>query len=151
MPPGVSPALAESLRQIGTALQAPLAAALALAERGVPVFPCWPPDGAGCSCVRGASCDRPAKHPVGFLAPHGLHSATTDPEALRRWWARPERRTRRPWNVAAALPAGLVVVDLDAPEAAEALHAEGVTLPATLQAETGRPGGCTAGTPATRR
>lgn len=141
MPPGVSPALTESLRQIGAALKAPLVSALDLAEHGVPVFPCWPPDGAGCSCVRGASCDRPAKHPAGFMVPRGLKDATTDPETLTRWWSRPERKTRRPWNPAAALPPGLVVVDLDAPEAAEALHAEGFTLPATLTAETGRPGG----------
>lgn len=119
-----------------------LAVVLALAENGVPCFPCWPPaPGGGCSCVRGASCDRAAKHPVGFLCPTGLKDATTDPEALRRWWARPERRTGRPWNPAAALPPGLVVVDVDGPEGLAALQAGGWTLPATLTVLTGREGG----------
>lgn len=118
-----------------------LTAALALAEHGVPVFPVWPPDGAGCSCVRGAGCDRAAKHPVAFLAPNGLKSASTDLEAVRRWWARAEWRTGRPWNLGAAVPPWAVVVDLDGPGALEVVRAEGLALPATLTAETGRPGG----------
>ncbi len=119
-----------------------LVAGLALAEQGVPVFPCWPPaPGGGCSCVRGTACDRAAKHPVGFLVPGGLKDATTDPETLRRWWSRPERKTGRPWTVAAALPPGLVVVDVDGPDGLAGLQAGGFELPATLVSETGRQGG----------
>ena len=47
-----------------------LAAALALAGRGVPVFPCVPN----------------GKRPLGRLAPNGLYNATTDIELVSRWW-----------------------------------------------------------------
>jgi hypothetical protein len=43
--------------------------AQAWADRGVPVLPAWPG----------------GKAP---LTRHGVHDATTDPEQLRRWWAR---------------------------------------------------------------
>jgi Bifunctional DNA primase/polymerase, N-terminal len=68
-----------------------LAAALGYAARGIPVYPVhWPrpaPGGAsfGCSCHRGSSCDRTAKHP---LVRHGIHDATTSPAQLERWWSR---------------------------------------------------------------
>ena len=67
-----------------------LDAALAWADRGVPVLPVWPG----------------GKAP---LTRHGVHDATTDPAQLRRWWA--------PWpdaNVAIATGApGLDVLDVD--------------------------------------
>jgi hypothetical protein len=72
-------------------MNALLDAALDYAARGIPVYPAyWPcpaPGGAspGCSCRRGSSCDRPAKHP---LVRHGIHDATTDPAQLERWWRR---------------------------------------------------------------
>lgn len=47
-----------------------LAAALALAGRGIPVFPCVPN----------------GKRPLGRLAPNGLYNATTDIELVSRWW-----------------------------------------------------------------
>jgi Bifunctional DNA primase/polymerase, N-terminal len=68
-----------------------LDAALGYAARGIPVYPVhWPrptPGGAGlaCSCPRGATCDRPAKHP---LLRHGTKDATCDPAQLQRWWRR---------------------------------------------------------------
>lgn len=38
------------------------------------------------------------------------HTATTDPDQIRRWWA------ARPWNIGIATgPSGLLVVDLDRP------------------------------------
>jgi hypothetical protein len=72
-------------------MNALLAAALGYAARGIPVYPVhWPRPilgGAslGCSCPRGAGCDRPAKHP---LVRHGIHDATTSPAQLQRWWSR---------------------------------------------------------------
>jgi hypothetical protein len=68
-----------------------LDAVLGYAARGIPVYPVhWPrptPGGAslGCSCPRGGSCDRPAKHP---LVRHGVKDATTNPAQLERWWQR---------------------------------------------------------------
>jgi Bifunctional DNA primase/polymerase, N-terminal len=97
-----------------------LAAALAYAARGVPVYPVhWPrriPGGAGlaCSCPRGPACDRPAKHP---LVRHGLHDATCDPAQLARWWQR--------WPAAnIGLATGVVfdALDIDGPAGLAALH-----------------------------
>ncbi len=65
-----------------------LGAALEMAERGVPVFPCWPinEDGA-CACPKGAACGKNAgKHPLADLVPNGLHNATTDPRTIAEWW-----------------------------------------------------------------
>jgi hypothetical protein len=72
-------------------MSALLEAALGYAARGIPVYPVhWPrriPDRASlaCSCPRGPSCDRPAKHP---LVRHGIHDATCDPGQLDCWWQR---------------------------------------------------------------
>ena len=68
-----------------------LDAALGYAARGIPVYPVhWPHLNPGeaslaCSCPRGPSCDRAAKHP---LVRHGIHDATTNPAQLERWWSR---------------------------------------------------------------
>jgi hypothetical protein len=63
------------------------AAALSyVSTRRWPVVPIWWPDGGLCACPQGADCDRPAKHPIGSLAPHGLHDASTDPAVVRAWW-----------------------------------------------------------------
>jgi hypothetical protein len=72
-------------------MSALLAAALAYAERGIPVYPIhWPRPNAGraaldCSCPRGRYCDRPAKHPLVW---HGVKDASCDPAQLARWWQR---------------------------------------------------------------
>jgi hypothetical protein len=72
-------------------MSALLDAALGYAARGIPVYPVhWPRPTQGgtsvaCSCRRGPSCDRPAKHP---LVRHGIHDATTNPAQLERWWQR---------------------------------------------------------------
>jgi hypothetical protein len=95
-------------------------AALGYAARGIPVYPVhWPrptPGGAtlGCSCRHGASCDRPAKHP---LVRHGIHDATTDSAQLERWWQR--------WPHAnLGLATGIVfdALDIDGPAGLDALR-----------------------------
>ena len=91
-----------------------LAAALELAGAGIGVFPCK---------ARG-------KAP---LTTHGLRDATTDPAKVGAFF------TNLPGaNLAAAIPAALVVVDLDAEDAAARLAAEGRDLPATLTAATAK-------------
>jgi hypothetical protein len=101
-------------------MNAPLDAALGYAARGIPVYPVhWPhptSDGASlaCSCPRGRSCDRPAKHP---LVRHGVNDATTDPAQLERWWRR--------WPQAnLGLATGIVfdALDVDGPQGMAALR-----------------------------
>lgn len=67
------------------------------------------------------------------LVAGGVHAATTDAGSIREWWQRwPEA------NVAVRLPAGWCAVDLDTPTAAQALEAQGWSLPATAVVATGR-------------
>jgi len=64
--------------------------ALALAARGIPVFPCGPD-----------------KAP---LTPHGFHDATTGADAIQQWWARwPDALV----GVPTGRISGMVVVDVD--------------------------------------
>lgn len=63
----------------------------------------------------------------------GVKDATVNTDAIRRWW------TLRPnANIGLAIPPGLVVLDLDSPEALQRLRAEGLALPSTVDATTGR-------------
>jgi hypothetical protein len=97
-----------------------LDAALGYAARSIPVYPVhWPrsaPGGAslGCSCPRGSTCDRPAKHP---LVRHGVNDATCKPVQLKHWWSRWPRA-----NI--GLAAGVVfdALDVDGPAGPAALH-----------------------------
>jgi hypothetical protein len=69
------------------------------------------------------------------LTEHGLNDATTDPEAVDDYWRR--------WpgaNIGLAIPPGLVVVDIDDPEALLRLKAEDRHLPASAKSLT--PRGC---------
>jgi len=116
-----------------------LDAALGYAARGIPVYPVhWPRPSSGgatlaCSCPRGPSCDRPAKHP---LVRHGLHDATTNPGQLERWWSR--------WPTAnLGLATGICfdALDIDGPAGLAALgkfaRAVGLRLPGPLVATGG--------------
>lgn len=56
---------------------------------GWPVLPLhWPTEN-GCSCPK-SDCKQAGKHPLYHKddMQHGCHSATTDPEIIRRWWLR---------------------------------------------------------------
>jgi Bifunctional DNA primase/polymerase, N-terminal len=120
-------------------MNALLDAALGYAARGIPVYPVhWPRPGSGgatlvCSCPRGPSCDRPAKHP---LVHHGINDATTDPVQLERWWSR--------WPTAnIGLATGIIfdALDLDGPAGLAALRqlasTAGLRLPGPLVATGG--------------
>jgi Bifunctional DNA primase/polymerase, N-terminal len=116
-----------------------LEAALGYGARGIPVYPVhWPrptPSSASlaCSCSRGPTCDRPAKHP---LVRHGVKEATTDPDRIGRWWQR--------WPQAnVGLATGIVfdVLDIDGAEGLTALlklpRAADLRLPGPLVATGG--------------
>jgi len=100
-----------------TATQYPdlLAAALRYAELGSAVFPCDP---------RG-------KCPIGRLAPNGCKSATRDRDRLRAWWHDVPGA-----NIGLAVPAGVVVLDVDGEDGRASV--EGEALPPTPTALTGR-------------
>ena len=67
------------------------------------------------------------------LTRRGVHQASTDPEQISRWW------TRRPSaNVGLAVPPDYLVLDLDSHEALPRLKAEGLSIPSTSCAATGR-------------
>jgi Bifunctional DNA primase/polymerase, N-terminal/Primase C terminal 1 (PriCT-1) len=104
------------------------------ALRGWPVFPLHSPrrePRATCDCPDGNACKRsPSKHP---RTRNGLSDATTDLAVLGRWW--------RMWpraNVGIAVPPGYVVLDLDGPDALDALAERGWAIPPTLSASTAR-------------
>ena len=87
-----------------------LPAALAYAQRlGWPVFPVHGISNGHCTCGS-VKCERPGKHPVGNLVPHGLKDASTDVEVINHWWR------AAPWaniGVATGAVSGLAVLDVD--------------------------------------
>jgi hypothetical protein len=108
-----------------------LRAALAYARHGIPVLPVHEPGpGGGCSCDRGARCERPGKHP---RLRHGLTDASTDPRQIELWWER--------WPQAnVGLRTGVVmdVADVDSEEGGHGLcHLLGGEMPAGPQVRTG--------------
>ncbi len=109
-------------------------AALAYARRAWAVLPCHHPTSGGCSCA-GSGCTSPAKHP---RTRRGLHDATTELGAVRRWWRRwPEANV----GLRTGAVSGLVVLDVDPDHGGEASLGELVdayeALPATLEVCTG--------------
>ena len=79
-----------------------LDAALRYAALGYRVLPLWPG----------------AKRPHGRLVPHGLKEASADPRVLAAWWRADPRA-----GVGILAPEGVLVLDLDAPEAWSRLRA----------------------------
>jgi hypothetical protein len=96
--------------------------ALALAKKGLAVFPCLPRD----------------KRPAGG---HGLNDATTERETIVRWWtADPDFNI----GIATGKASGVFVVDVDGCDGElelRKLETEHGALPATIEAITGRDGG----------
>src|SRR4249919_192975 len=93
--------------------------AIALAQKGMPVFPCRPRD------------KRPA-------TANGLKDATTDLDTIRQWW-----RQEPQFNLAIATGAvsGIFVVDIDGLDAEvelRRLEAEHGGFPSTVEAITAR-------------
>jgi hypothetical protein len=114
-----------------------LAAALDYAAHGLPVFPVYPIiESRGrffCKCLYTIRCERPGKHP---MTRHGLKDATTDPIAIREFWAcAPDA------NLGIACPPECCVLDIDPRHGGDvtiaALVREHGPLPVTWTVETG--------------
>lgn len=114
-----------------------LAAALAYAAEGLPVFPVFGFDAKACACGD-AACKDQGKHPA---TPRGLTDATTDAEQIRAWWKVAPKGTL---NVGIAVPDGFLVVDVDPKhegyQQLAALEAACGALPPTRTAGTGSGG-----------
>lgn len=118
-----------------------LPAALAYAQRlNWPVFPVHGIVEGKCACGK-PGCDRPGKHPIGRLVPHGLKDASTDPEVITRWW-----RDSPTANIGIVTGAesGIVVLDVDTIKAGDEslfdLERDHGKLPETVMAITGSGG-----------
>jgi hypothetical protein len=90
-----------------------LRAATYYSEHDLPVLPVWPVLTSGselvCGCGKRGEEDnqKPGKHPLGALVPHGSKQATTDRDTIKRWW-----RDRPSANIAIA--AGRhIILDVD--------------------------------------
>jgi hypothetical protein len=110
-------------------------AALAAAQRGLPVFPLWPAlparDGNGFTCGCGRlACDSPAKHPLGRLVPRGALDATVDAARVAHLWA------GRPDAGIGVATETVVVIDID-PRHGGTLDALKGPLPPTWRVITG--------------
>lgn len=104
-------------------------AALDYAARGWPMVACHTPGMNGqCSCGR-AGCANVGKHPRYHRSDlaHGLHSATTDPASIHRWW---QRWPNANIAIATGNRSGVFVLDSD--------HAGLYRLPATATVRTAR-------------
>ena len=98
-----------------------LRTALALAARGMAVFP----------------CRERAKQPA---TEHGLKDATTDPEIIKQWW---QQEPQFNLAIATGAASGIFVVDIDGLDAEaelRRLETEHGELPATVEVVTPRPG-----------
>jgi Bifunctional DNA primase/polymerase, N-terminal len=65
--------------------------ALKYARLRIPVIPIWTMvrRNGRIACACGRPCGRDAgKHPLGHLVSNGALDATTDPETIKRWWAK---------------------------------------------------------------
>lgn len=110
-----------------------LAAALAYARRGWPVFPLHGMRERFCTC-RKADCTSPGKHPI---TKRGFKDASTDEETIERWW---QDHPYANVGVVTGKNSGIAVIDVDGNEGEKSLadleQRHGAT-PVTLQTRTG--------------
>ncbi|MGE6480754.1 bifunctional DNA primase/polymerase [Psychrobacter namhaensis] len=84
-----------------------LSTALAYADLGWKIFPCWSIVDGKCAC--GTECKSPGKHPISALAPRGQDSATDDKDVITDWFT-----THPEANIAVYLAgSGLCAIDID--------------------------------------
>lgn len=98
-------------------MSGPIDSAPVHAELGWPGLPIWPRRAERCACGD-AECRSPGKHPLSKLVPHGLKDASMD-RATSDWWARAYPDAN--FAVVTGPLSGLLVLDIDGPEAEAAL------------------------------
>jgi hypothetical protein len=116
-----------------------LDAALSYAKRGWHVLPLWWIHDGKCACGGANGCT-PGKHPHSQLAPRGCHSATTDENLIRSWWAAcPSANI----GIATGEASGIFIVGPDGAKGVAELadlERDNDPLPATPTAKTGSGG-----------
>jgi hypothetical protein len=88
-----------------------------------------------CSCVDGAKCSRPGKHPRTL---HGVKDATTDRKQIKDWW---EKWPKANVGIATGSPSGIFVLDVDGKvgkASLKKLEAKHGRLPRTVTVKTGK-------------
>lgn len=101
------------------------------ARLGFHIFPLHVSVGGVCSCWEREKCPRGGKHP---RTKDGLKEATTDPIQVAAWWAQwPDANIGYVPSLS-----GIVILDLDRPEAIGELIGAGFELPVTPVVRTGK-------------
>lgn len=114
-----------------------LDAALALARRGLLVFPLHTPTGNAarpCSCGK-ADCKSVGKHP---RTRDGLKGGSADETQIRRWWEMWPDANIGLVTGARSGPAGLVVLDIDGPRGEQSIKDGGYSVDDAPQVMTGK-------------
>lgn len=112
--------------------------AAAVASMGWKVVKLWcVRDNATCTCHKGAECASPGKHPQGENWPE---RATNDEEVISSWFSYGDTNQNMRVNIGVKLGAdsGLVDIEVDGPEAEEALRSHGLHLIDTPTYSAGR-------------
>jgi hypothetical protein len=107
--------------------------ALLLSKIG-PVFPIWGITNGKCDCGD-ARCDKPGKHPIGKLVPHGHKDATNDTSQIIKWFEEYPNA-----NIGIRTGHNFFVLDVDGSEGEATLvrlQSELGTLSETLTTKTG--------------
>lgn len=89
-------------------LKTPLDYALAYADLGWYVLPCWNVQDKKCACGK-ENCSNAGKHPISEIAPKGQKSATTNKDVIAKWWDEYPNA-----NIGIFMaPSGLCAIDID--------------------------------------
>jgi len=117
-----------------------LEAALLYARHGWYVLPLHSVRDSRCTCKNADNCESPGKHPRWdpLLCPDGVHSATSDPDLIKRMWAEwPDANV----GIATGAKTGFFVLDVDPRHGGDESLAELVArhgeLPDTVESLTG--------------
>lgn len=129
---------------VNAMLETTLDWALFYVSKGWSVLPIWWIENGRCACGD-AECRSQGKHPAGHLAPHGLKSASNDPDVITQWYSQAPKMNLA---IATGAVSNLIVLDLDVKETDDDiidgeyelknwLAGKGIDFPDSLVQETG--------------